>query len=127
MRSGHLVPAVPKGWWLWGLTWFQSAASIVYAFLRLEQRILKEMPDTAMKFRMARRALLYSGFNLVAVLILSLSNTLPPFLWIPYALQWLEVLWGTFKPAVGYKPTRIGFRQLGVSTLFTMLFIIVWG
>lgn len=117
----------PLGWWLWGLTWLQSAASIVYAFLRLEQRILKEMPDTATKFKLARRALLYTSFNFAAVLILTLSKTLPAFLWIPYALQWLEVMWGTFKPAVGYKPTRIGFRQLGVSTLFTILFIIVWG
>jgi hypothetical protein len=26
------------GWWLWLLVWFQTAASIVYAYLRLEQR-----------------------------------------------------------------------------------------
>lgn len=139
IASGSLALAAPAalwvglgepdslGWWLWGLTWLQSAASIVYAFLRLGQRNLKEMPDTAMKFKMARRALLYSTFNFVAVFILSLSKILPTFLWLPYALQWLEVLWGTIKPAAGYKPTRIGFRQLGVSTLFTILFIVVWG
>ena len=28
----------PTGWWLWILTWMQTAASIVYAYLRLEQR-----------------------------------------------------------------------------------------
>jgi len=28
----------PAGWWLWILVWSQSAASIVYAYLRLEQR-----------------------------------------------------------------------------------------
>src|SRR5215207_8346143 len=28
----------PLGWWLWILVWFQNAASIVYAYLRLEQR-----------------------------------------------------------------------------------------
>ena len=28
----------PAGWWLWVLTWLQNAASIVYAYLRLEQR-----------------------------------------------------------------------------------------
>ena len=31
------------GWWLWILLWFQSAASIVYAYLRLEQRIQPEV------------------------------------------------------------------------------------
>ena len=34
----------PFGWWLFLLTWFQSAASIVYAYLRLEQRELKTAP-----------------------------------------------------------------------------------
>jgi hypothetical protein len=28
----------PLGWWLWAWTWLQSSASIVYAYLRLEQR-----------------------------------------------------------------------------------------
>lgn len=34
----------PFGWWLWLLTWMQSAASILYAYLRLEQRLLREVP-----------------------------------------------------------------------------------
>ena len=32
----------PLGWLLFGLTWLQSAASIVYAYLRLAQRELSE-------------------------------------------------------------------------------------
>jgi hypothetical protein len=51
---------------------------------------------------------------------------LPSLLFVPYALQWAEALYGTFKPAVGYKPTAIGMRQLVVSTLFTTLFIVTW-
>ena len=31
-----------NGWWLWILIWLQTAASIVYAYLRLEQREQKE-------------------------------------------------------------------------------------
>jgi len=48
----------PLGWWLLLLTWFQSAASIMYAYLRLEQRELHALPDRPTQFRMARRALL---------------------------------------------------------------------
>jgi hypothetical protein len=45
----------------------------------------------------------------------------------PYALQWLETIWGSLvKPAVGYKPSIIGFRQLAISSMFTVLFIITW-
>jgi hypothetical protein len=116
----------PMAWWLFFLTWFQSAASIVYAYLRLEQRELKETPMLAARIRMAARALLYSTFNLIAVLALSLAAVLPPLLPIPYALQWGETIWGTLHPAVRAKPTAIGVRQLIVSTLFTVLFIVLW-
>ncbi len=114
------------GWWLFLLTWFQSAASIVYAYLRLEQRELKEYPTRDTQLRMARRALLYTSFNFAAVLVLSASDILPRLLFIPYALQWGESLWGATHPAVGVRPTKIGIRQLIISTLFTLLFIITW-
>jgi hypothetical protein len=116
----------PMGWWLFGLIWFQSAASIVYAYMRLEQRNLQELPDLVTRLSMGRRALLYTTFNLVAVLVLSLAGILPILLPIPYLLQWGESLWGTLRPAINVKPTHIGVRQLIVSTLFTVLFILVW-
>lgn len=116
----------PVGWWLFALTWVQSAASIVYAYLRLEQRELPSVPEWKTRIRMGRRALLYTSFNLFMVTLLSILQALPGLLPIPYLLQWGETLWGTLKPAVGMKPTRIGIRQLMVSTLFTLLFIIAW-
>lgn len=116
----------PLGWWLFVLTWLQSAASIVYAYLRLEQRELAAIPPVPERLRMAHRALIYTGFNLVAVAALCLGGILPYLLFLPYALQWGETLYGSLKPAAGYKPTRIGVRQLIVSTLFTVLFILTW-
>jgi hypothetical protein len=116
----------PTGWWLFGLVWLQSAASIVYAYLRLEQRALKVQPEMAERLAMGRRPLLYTTFNLLAVTALSLLSLLPPLLPLPYALQWVETIWGTLRPAVGVKPVVIGMRQLVVSTLFTLLFIFTW-
>lgn len=116
----------PAGWWLFALTWFQAAASIVYAYMRLEQRELKGIPPLLARFRLAWRALLYTTFNFSAVLVFSLLGWLPRWLFLPFALQWLESLWGTCFPAVGYKPTRIGIRQLIISTFFTILFILAW-
>ncbi len=116
----------PIGWALWLLTWLQSAASIVYAYLRLEQRALSEAPPRPLRWTMGRRALLYTSFNLVLALAGGLSGLLPVFVFLPYSLQWLETLWGIEHPAVGIKPTRIGLRQLLVSTLFTVLFIFTW-
>ncbi len=117
----------PLGWLLWALVWFQSSASIVYAYLRLEQRALREPPDMAERLRMGRRALLYTSFNLLAVIGLSLGGVIPALLPIPYALQWGETLWGALiEPAVGARPTAIGVRQLAISTLFTVLFITTW-
>ena len=116
----------PLGWLLFMLTWMQSAASIVYAYLRLEQRELKAMPTQRYKWLMARRSLLYTSFNLFVTIALSLLNVIPGLLFIPYAFQWVETLYGTTHPAIGYKPTHIGLRQLAVSTIFTVVFIIIW-
>jgi hypothetical protein len=115
-----------EGWLLWFLVWLQSAASIVYAYLRLDQRVLPEMPPVVVRLRMAWRALLYTSFNVVFVLALAVLGHVPALLLLPYALQLAETIWGTYQAAVGYKPTRIGFRQLAVSSLFTVLFILAW-
>ncbi|RPI93582.1 MAG: hypothetical protein EHM40_09350 [Chloroflexi bacterium] len=121
------------GWWLWILVWFQTAASIVYAYLRLEQREYSEeylrqvqVPARSELWKMGWRAFAYTTFNLVATLALGLTSILPRVLFIPYLVQWSETLWGILHPAIKWKPTRIGIRQLIVSTLWTITFIITW-
>lgn len=120
------------GWALWLLIWLQSAASIVYAYLRLEQRASSrkgeqaQSPERSEQWVMGKRALQYTSFNLMLSLILGWSAMLPKWIFIPYLLQWLETLWGITHPATGWKPTAIGIRQMIVSTLFTILFIVSW-
>jgi len=116
----------PLGWALWLLTWLQSAASIVYAYLRLEQRGQAEGAGRSEQWIMGKRALQYTSFNLALSLALGWSAWLPRWIFIPYLLQWLETLWGITHPATGWKPTSIGVRQLVISTLFTLLFIVFW-
>jgi hypothetical protein len=118
------------GWWLWALTWLQSAASIVYAYLRLSQRDWEQGQASAEKRsewrRAGSRALAYTSFNLALTILLGLFNILPPFIFVPFLVQWLETVWGITHPAIGWKPTRIGIRQLIVSVLWTVLFIVFW-
>lgn len=114
------------GWWLWILVWFQTAASLVYAYLRLEQRELAQLPAAPELWRLGLRSFAYTTFNLSASLALGLAAVLPRFVFIPYLIQWSETLWGIFHPAIKWKPTRIGIRQLIVSILWTILFIITW-
>jgi len=116
----------PLGWLLFILVWLQSAASIVYAYLRLDQRALTSPPELKARLGMGRRALLYTTFNLLLVVTLVITGLLPTLLILPYALQWGETIWGTQRPAIGVKATKIGLRQLFVSILFTILFIITW-
>lgn len=116
----------PMGWWLWVLTWLQSAASIVYAYLRLEQRDLEQIPSQSELWKMGCRAFAYTTFNLVFSFALGVSSILPVFIFLPYLLQWVETVWGILRPAIKWKPTRIGIRQLIVSTLWTVVFIIIW-
>lgn len=117
----------PLGWWLWLLTWLQSAASIVYAYMRLEQREWKFSPGRCECRRVGMRAFAYTSFNTFISAALGLgAGLLPKWIFVPYLLQWLETLWGIDHPAIGWKPTRIGIRQLIVSILWTIAFIIVW-
>jgi hypothetical protein len=116
----------PIGWALWLLIWLQAAASIVYAYLRLEQRSLADIPKQSVLFLMGRRAMLYTSFNLGAVTVMSLTGLVPRFLALPYLPQWIETFWGIMHPAIKRKPPEIGMRQLIVSTLFTILFIMTW-
>jgi hypothetical protein len=116
----------PIGWWLWILVWLQTAASIVHAYLRLEQRDLAEVPARNELWKMGRRAFAYTTFNLVSTLILGPVSVLPHLLFLPYLVQWSETLWGIFHPAIKWKPVRIGMRQLMVSIVWTILFIITW-
>jgi hypothetical protein len=114
------------GWWLWILVWLQNAASIVHAYLRLAQRDLEQVPARSRLWSMGGRAFAYTTFNFLVSLILGIMSFLPRYLFIPYLVQWIETLWGIFNPAIHWKPTRIGIRQLIVSTLWTILFIITW-
>jgi hypothetical protein len=114
------------GWWLWILTWLQSAASIVYAYLRLEQRSLEQIPPQSGLWKMGWRAFAYTTFNLLFSFALGVSSIFPAFIFLPYLLQWAETVWGIFRPAIKWKPTHIGIRQLIVSTLWTVVFIITW-
>lgn len=120
----------PLGWWLWLLTWLQSAASIIYAYLRLSQRDISQ-EQAAVKsrgdwWRMGQRALLYTSFNVVLSLGLGIFLQIPFWTFIPFLLQWLEALWGITHPAIGWKPVQIGVRQLIISILWTVLFIVFW-
>lgn len=118
------------GWWLWVLTWLQSAASIVYAYLRLSQRDWEQEQASAEKrserWQAGNRALVYTSFNLVLTILLGWFSVLPRFIFVPFLVQWLETVWGITHPAIGWKPTRIGIRQLIVSVLWTVLFIVFW-
>ncbi len=138
VASGALALAAPaalwvangsysaQGWVLWLLVWFQSAASIIHAYMRLNHRKQAQIPVYAEKIQFGKRALMYTFFNFATSLALGIIGWLPRYIFIPFLLQFVETLWWTFNPAIKAKPTSVGFRQLAISTLFTILFIIFW-
>jgi hypothetical protein len=116
----------PDGWWLWLLTWVQAAASIVHAYMRLAQRELEGMPPAAARWRLGGQAVASTSFNLLSSLALGWAGILPPLIFLPFLVQWMETLWCTVHPAVGWKAARIGLRQLAVSGLWTILLVLCW-
>jgi hypothetical protein len=114
------------GWLLWALTWAQSAASIVYVYLRLQQRLLTSSPTASQCLRMGLPSLAVTSLNLLLVAALGIDGLISLPLTIAFLPQWFEALQGSWHPAMGYRPGSIGVRQMIVSTLFTLLFIWSW-
>ena len=117
----------PASWWLWILLWFEAATAIVYTYLRLEQRGWTVRPTLTARLRAGARALAYATFNLLAVYALGRAGQIPQGVTWAFAVQWLEVVWGTLHPAIKRRPAYIGLRQGFVTILFTVLFIWGWG
>lgn len=116
----------PTGWLLWGLIWLQAVVSIYYAYLRLEQRTWKEIPSIRQRWDAGRTEILAATGALLLVSLLAIIGLVPGLIPLAYGIQWAETIYGTFKPAVKVKPTIIGVRQLIVSSLFTLAFILAW-
>ena len=115
-----------EAWLLWGLTWLQSAASIVHVHLRLEQRQLEQIPEMGVRLRLGRRSLLYNGFNQGMSLMLALAGWVPTLVPVAFAITFLDALDGIIRPAVGARPRRIGVRQLLISSAFVVVMVLAY-
>jgi len=136
--SGVLALTAPAAYWLsagqgqitawilWLLTWLQSAASIVSVAYRLKMRKMAQAPPLGRRLRMAARGLAYHGFNLGLSAALAAMRLAPWGTLIAFGLTAVEALEGVLRPPVGVRPTRIGLRQLGVSSLFVVLMALAY-
>lgn len=122
--SGVLALAAPAAYWvglqrydsiswlLWGLSWLQVTGTIVYAYLRLDQRQLKEEPSQRELLKMSRESFLFNTALFGGVLLLALIGRVSDFLALAFLIQPVEVIWGTYHPAISIAPKKIGIRQL---------------
>ena len=108
---------------LWILCWLQSAAAIVYVYLRLAQRRLGEMPPMPERWRMGQRAILYAGANFVLSTGLAIAGLAPPQTPIAFAAMLAQAVGGVRNPCVGVRPQRIGFAQVAATAIFSALLI----
>jgi hypothetical protein len=134
--AGVLALAAPAGYWvsggrsdleawiLWGLTWLQSAASIVYVYLRLEQRRLGQTPPDKEKWRAGSRVLAYHAVNLLAGAALWVTGYVPWLVAMAFGILLVDAVEGVAHPPVGARPARIGIRQLVMSLLFVLLAVL---
>jgi hypothetical protein len=113
-------------WILWGLTWLQSASSIVFVYLRLAQRKWEAKGSLRDRFEAGLRTLAYHLFNLALASAIYLIELIPLWIVIAFLTMLLDAFDGVLRPAVGFKPTRIGLRQLGMSSLFVLISVLAF-
>lgn len=114
------------GWLLWALAWLYAAASIVYVYLRLKQRRIKEIPSRAQQWQDARRTLLYIGGDIIITIGLAILQVVPPLTPLPFVLAMAHFMYGTTHPAIGVRPVRIGIEQSVATIVFYALLGIVF-
>ena len=114
------------GWLLWALAWAQSAASVICVYVRLQQRTVSSSPEPRELLKMTLPALTICSLNLLAVGILGVAGITSRWLFVAFLPQWFEALCCFTRPATGWKPSKIGYRQLALSVLFTLLFLLTW-
>jgi hypothetical protein len=136
--SGMLALAAPTAYYvatgaldataflLWALCWLQSAAAIVYVYLRLAQRRLSEMPPLPERWRMGRRAILYAAANFAGACALAIGQIVPPLTPVAFAAMLAQAIGGAREPCVGARPQRIGFAQVAATAIFAALLIIAY-
>jgi hypothetical protein len=131
--AGVLALAAPASYWvaggsvahlawiLWGISWLQSAASIVLVYQRLHERTLDAPGVFTVRTQRAARSLAYHGFNLVCNLLAIQLFELPWMVALASGLMLLDAFDTLRAPAIGWKPMRIGLRQLLASILFVLI------
>jgi len=136
--SGMLALAAPTAYYvaagvvdataiiLWVLCWLQSAAAIVYVYLRLAQRRLSEMPPMKERWRMGQRALLYTGANFALSIGMVVTALVPPLTPLAFAAMLAQAVGGARNPCVGVRPQRIGFAQVAATAIFSALLIVAY-
>ncbi len=116
-----------RGLVLFALSWLQAAAGIVYIYLCLDYRRMKTPPPGGERWRLARRALLYTGANVVVALILAALGLAPIGAGLAFALLLIEVVvGGVLSPPIAARPVAIGVRQLIVTMIFFAVLILAY-
>ena len=119
-------PFDTDGFILWLFLFLQAAASIYYAYTRLEQRGWKNLPEIRARWDVSAGTLVFTGCNLIVAAWLGVMGLVGSLLWVAFTVQLLETIYSVNRPAMGFKPTAIGFRQLAVSVVFLALFLVFW-
>ena len=109
---------------LWLLMWLYAVVSVFYIYLRLAQRRLTTLPAVTERLLMGRTAMRVGALALVAVSCASFFGALPRFTPLAWLLVQLQIIIGTLYPAIGYRPTTLGLKQVGATALFVA--VLIW-
>jgi hypothetical protein len=116
----------PEPWVLWSLCGLQSAASIAQVYLRLEQRTWKAAPPGPARWWAGRSTLGWHLAGPAAAGAFALLRHAPWAAALPFALPLADAIDGVARPALGWRPSRVGLRQAVVMAAFTAAMILAW-
>jgi len=117
--AGALEP-----WILWALVTSHSVTTVVHVSKILELRRTKTLQDLKHSRRVLATTIPLAGGCLAIAGVAALSGLVPWLAAAAYLVPLADIIHAAIRPPVGVKPTQLGLRQLGMSSLYVLMMML---
>ncbi len=122
----HQLNSTAWGLYLLNVLYFGGTVFYVKFRVREQPRLLKAGADWRSRLWAGRVALLYHLLAIAAVLVFAALHLVPALVLAAFALPMCKVIGGIFSPATRVNIRRLGFIEVGLTTLFAIVVLIAY-
>ncbi len=115
---------IAEPWILWVLVTLHSVTTVVHVSKILELRRTKMLGDVEHARTVLATTIPLAGACLLVAGITALAGLVPWLVAAAYLVPVADIVHATIRPPAGVKPTQLGLRQLGASSLYVAVMLL---